>query len=177
MNTVNGFPGRYEASPRTMASGEGTALLTDSIGRAIVITAGSTGTSDINVKQLNGTTTDTNSGVKSAGTLRVVIATDQPALTNAQPVTDRGATSGEARVSTSGTSAVLRAADAARKEVVIYNDSANNLFVRFSASAATSTAFAHKLGPGQTLIEDKYTGAITGILDASTGSAQVTEIT
>lgn len=32
--------------------------------------------------KVNGTTTDTNSGVKSAGTLRVVLATDQPALTN-----------------------------------------------------------------------------------------------
>lgn len=40
------------------------------------------GTSDVNVKQLNGTTTDTNSGVKSAGTLRTVTATDQPQLTN-----------------------------------------------------------------------------------------------
>jgi len=40
-----------------------------------------------NVDQWNGTTVDTNSGVKSAGTLRVVLATDQPALTNAQPVT------------------------------------------------------------------------------------------
>ncbi|HEV3023924.1 MAG TPA: hypothetical protein VGX76_15720, partial [Pirellulales bacterium] len=36
----------------------------------------------VNVDQLNGTTTDTNSGNKSAGTLRVVLATDQPALTN-----------------------------------------------------------------------------------------------
>jgi hypothetical protein len=41
----------------------------------------------VNVNQLAGTTTDTNSGNKSAGTLRVVLATDQPALTNAQPVT------------------------------------------------------------------------------------------
>lgn len=32
------------------------------------------------------TTVDTNSGNKSASTLRVVLATDQPALTNAQPV-------------------------------------------------------------------------------------------
>jgi hypothetical protein len=36
-----------------------------------------------NVDQLNGTTVDTNSGNKSAGTLRVVIATDQPNLTSA----------------------------------------------------------------------------------------------
>jgi hypothetical protein len=41
----------------------------------------------VNVSQLAGTTTDTNSGVKSAGTLRVVLATDQPALTNKLLVT------------------------------------------------------------------------------------------
>lgn len=41
----------------------------------------------VNVAQLAGTTTDVNSGVKSAGTLRVVLATDQPALTNKLLVT------------------------------------------------------------------------------------------
>jgi hypothetical protein len=41
----------------------------------------------VNVAQLAGTTTDTNSGNKSAGTLRVVIATDQPQLTNKLLVT------------------------------------------------------------------------------------------
>lgn len=35
--------------------------------------------------KLNGTTIDTNSGTKSAGTQRVVLATDQPTLTNPQP--------------------------------------------------------------------------------------------
>jgi hypothetical protein len=37
--------------------------------------------------QFNGNAIDTNSGVKSAGTLRVVLATDQPALTNKLLVT------------------------------------------------------------------------------------------
>ncbi len=41
----------------------------------------------VNVAQLAGTATDTNSGTKSAGTLRVVLATDQPALTNKLLVT------------------------------------------------------------------------------------------
>lgn len=44
----------------------------------------------VNVDQLNGTTTDTNSGLKSAGTLRVVIATDQPSLSNALPASQSG---------------------------------------------------------------------------------------
>lgn len=47
-----------------------------------------------NVTQWNSTTVDTNSGNKSAGTLRVVLATDQPALTNAQPVSPQAASSG-----------------------------------------------------------------------------------
>lgn len=46
-----------------------------------------TANSAINVAQLAGTTTDTNSGTKSAGTLRVVLATDQPQLTNKLLVT------------------------------------------------------------------------------------------
>jgi hypothetical protein len=41
----------------------------------------------VNLSQLAGTTTDTSSGVKSAGTLRVVLATDQPQLTNKLLVT------------------------------------------------------------------------------------------
>src|SRR5581483_788181 len=47
-----------------------------------------------NITQLGGTAIDTNSGNKSAGTLRVVLATDQPALTNTQPVQDKVASSG-----------------------------------------------------------------------------------
>lgn len=42
--------------------------------------------SSVNQAQIAGTATDTNSGVKSAGTQRVVLATDQPALTNALKV-------------------------------------------------------------------------------------------
>lgn len=41
----------------------------------------------VNAAQVAGNATDTNSGAKSAGTLRVVLATDQPALTNKLLVT------------------------------------------------------------------------------------------
>lgn len=46
-----------------------------------------TANQSVNVAQLAGTATSVNSGVKDAGTLRVVIATDQPALTNKLLVT------------------------------------------------------------------------------------------
>lgn len=44
-----------------------------------------------NIAQIAGTATDVNSGNKSAGTIRVVLATDQPSLANAQPVSQSGA--------------------------------------------------------------------------------------
>jgi hypothetical protein len=40
----------------------------------------------VNIGKMGGTAVDMNSGSKSAGTQRVVLATDQPALTNPQPV-------------------------------------------------------------------------------------------
>lgn len=48
------------------------------------------------LRALAGTTVDTNSGNKSAGTQRVVLATDQPALTTPMPATLQAATSGGA---------------------------------------------------------------------------------
>jgi len=41
---------------------------------------------DVNQTQINGVAVDVNSGNKSAGTQRVVIATDQPSLSNAIPI-------------------------------------------------------------------------------------------
>lgn len=46
-----------------------------------------------NLTKIAGTTVDTNSGTKSAGTQRVVLATDQPALTNALKVDPSAVTS------------------------------------------------------------------------------------
>lgn len=45
------------------------------------------GVQTTNVSQLNGTTISVNSGNKDNGTLRVVLATDQPSITNPIPVT------------------------------------------------------------------------------------------
>lgn len=59
---------------------------TDGDYEMLQISAGRLWTS-ANIDQLAGTTTDTNSGNKSAGTLRVVLATDQPQLTNKLLVT------------------------------------------------------------------------------------------
>lgn len=66
--------GVYRATPPTYSDGQRCDLQTDASGNLKVnLSAG-------------GTNVDTNTGTASAGTLRVVLATDQPSLTNAQPV-------------------------------------------------------------------------------------------
>lgn len=59
--------------------------ITDSTNNVAVTS--SVTTPNINIQRVGGTATDTNSGVKSSGTLRVVLATDQPQLTNKLLVT------------------------------------------------------------------------------------------
>jgi hypothetical protein len=61
-----------------------TALTT---GQAGVLRMTSGGGGYVNLDQVQGTNIDVNSGSKSAGTIRVVLATDQPALTNKLLVT------------------------------------------------------------------------------------------
>jgi hypothetical protein len=68
-----------------------TALKVD--GSAVTQPVSLAGTQSVNQAQVAGTATDTNSGVKGAGTQRIVIATDQPALTNALKVDPSAVTS------------------------------------------------------------------------------------
>jgi len=74
-------------------------LSSDSTGQVKLATGANTigalsANQSVNTAQVAGTTTDTNSGNKSAGTQRIVIATDQPALTNALLVTPTPGTTG-----------------------------------------------------------------------------------
>jgi hypothetical protein len=80
-------------------------------------------------------------------------------------------------VATSTTSATLLAASSSRRGATIVNDSAGNLYVAFTSGTASATNFTVKLSAGQyyelppTAI---YSGPITGVLDAGTGTARVT---
>ncbi len=100
-----------------------------------------------NVAQLAGTTTDTNSGNKSAGTLRVVLATDQPALTNPLKTTQTPATSGglstfhlESAASTNATN--IKASAGQVFGWFIYNSNAAARKVAFHNTSGTPTAGA-----------------------------------
>lgn len=89
--------------------------------------------------------------------------------------TDRGATPSIARVATSTTVATLQASNTARKELIIVNEAATVLYVKFGATA-TTTDYTVQIAAGGTYIEDKYTGVVTAILGAGSSNAQVTEI-
>jgi hypothetical protein len=90
--------------------------------------------------------------------------------------TGLGDTGTASTVAVSITSVTLVAANTARREVIIRNDTNNNLYIAHGGTATLTSAV--KLKKGDTYIEDKYTGIISGIWDSSAGggNAQITEV-
>lgn len=74
--TKHGQPGVYNSSLPTVPDGGGAALAVDSSGRLLIISAGSSGTSSVNVAQINGVTPLMGNGVSGTGALRVSLASD-----------------------------------------------------------------------------------------------------
>ena len=72
----------------------------------------------------------------------------------------------------------LLAANAARRQVFIDNDSTKTLYVAFAATATTA-AFTVRIASGQSWasVLNGYTGAISGIWVAANGNARITEVT
>lgn len=80
-------------------------------------------------------------------------------------------------VAISAASVSLLAANADRKQVVIRNDTNQDLYIAHGATATISSAI--RLKKNDVYLEDKYTGAISGIWDsvAGGGNAQIIEDT
>lgn len=76
------------------------------------------------------------------------------------------------------TSTTVLAANAARRQCIIHNDSASKVFIAFAATA-TTTAFTFELGGNSTFVSEmsSYTGIITGIKSTGSSTLRVTEIT
>lgn len=86
-----------------------------------------------------------------------------------------GDTGAATSVSQSATSVSLLASNVDRKEFYIRNDANQELYINYGATATVSSPI--KLGKGDTLIEDRYTGVISGIWSgAGAGNARVLEI-
>lgn len=72
----------------------------------------------------------------------------------------------------------ILASNASRKGAIIFNDSTAALYIKFGATAST-TSFTYKIFPNGTWEMSQnaiYTGAIDGIWDSATGNARVTEL-
>lgn len=81
----------------------------------------------------------------------------------------------QSTVSRSATSVTLLASNSSRNEAYIRNDSTTDLWVSLGATATVNKGI--KLAKGDTLIEDKYTGAISGIwTSAGAGNAEIIEV-
>ena len=105
-----------------------------------------------------------------------VVGTDGVQLPGFDP--SRPASSTLTSVTASVTSVTLLASNAARRRVIVFNDGAKTLFVAFAATAS-ATAFTVAIAGQSTYqgVLDDYTGIITGIWTAVSGSARITEIT
>ena len=91
-------------------------------------------------------------------------------------VQDSNSTAALTQVTGVTSSVAILAANANRKEALIFNNSTANLFLAFTGTASTS-AFTVKLAAGASYVlpTPLYKGVISGIWDAANGTAQVTE--
>ena len=118
-------------------------------------------------------TLNTNGAKESKQDTMITSLQSIEANTSGMGLGDTGASSS---VAVSVTSVTLVAANTTRKEVIIRNDTNNNMYIAHGGTATLSSAV--KLKKGDTYIEDKYTGIISGIWDsvAGGGNAQITEV-
>lgn len=94
-----------------------------------------------------------------------------------QVVVERADTATLASVASSATSVVLRAANAGRKGLIIFNESTSLLYVALAATAS-ATAYTWQVPAGGylELPRPAYTGAISGIWASANGFARVTDL-
>ncbi len=118
------------------------------------------------------------------GTQPVSLATNTPTLaagTNtigAVNIAQAAGTAGLTQPALAITSFTVLAANASRKGAVLFNDSANVVYLAYAATA-TTTAYTMQLDPNGGRYElpaPVYSGIITGIALAATGNLRVTEI-
>jgi hypothetical protein len=97
-------------------------------------------------------------------------------------IAEGGSTSALTNVANAVASGTALAANAARKQAIFFNDdTAATVLLKLNSGAASATSFSVKILPGQSyelpiMGNGVYTGAITCIATAATGTLRVTEI-
>lgn len=150
------------------------------------IKAALAGTLANNIAQINGVTPLMGAGNTGTGSQRVTIATDQavvPVSISSNPST-AATTATLSNVAGSASSVTLLALNTNRLGAVIVNDSTATLYIKYAATAS-STSFTYELPGTQNGIPStlelpaspRWTGIITGIWVSAVGSARCTELT
>jgi hypothetical protein len=126
-----------------------------------------------NTTQLAGTAIAVNAGTANAGTQRVVIASDQTKI----PF-ETVSTSSVTSVTVTASTTNLLSSTSGTKSCILYNDSGRNLYVKFGATAST-TSFTIRMGDNTVyeLPMPIYTGQIDAIASAGSGPMRITELT
>lgn len=138
---------------------------------ALFIQPGTGATFSENLTQLAGTAIATNAGIATAGTQRVVVATDQPALPVAQSRLATPANAGSGVLATTSSTVVVTP-NTSRLEVTIVNDSDTVIYLRLGTSAVMNSGIRLNANGGS-FTTDKYTGQINAI-HGGTGTKNLT---
>jgi len=131
----------------------------------------------VNLNQVVGTTCDVNTGNASAGTQRVVLASNQPAVPITPPTT---ATGTQSSVAASASSVTILAANSSRKGATVTNDAGGALLYLLLSTGGTASATAYTVplvAGAYYEVPFGYTGALVGIWASASGAARVTEFT
>lgn len=141
--------------------------------------SGGGGGGDVNLNEVAGTATDTGAGNSSAGTLRVVIASNQAAI----PVTTSSSTSttgttAQVSIGTSITpAATVLASNGSRKGALVINPGPITVYIGFANTVTTATGIPLYGGSSFTVNSPLYTGGIFGVAASSTQTVGVAEFT
>ena len=158
----------------TAATAHRVTIASDSTGQVAVasIAAGTNNIGDVDVLTVPAPLSTTGNGT-AATALRVALASDSTGIVKET----RAATGTTTSVASSATNVTLLASNANRLGATIFNDSTQNLFVKFGATASSSS-FAVKMTPGTYYeVPFNYTGIIDGIWASANGNARITELT
>lgn len=104
--------------------------------------------------------------------------TDAQLRATAVVVASQGnATSSVTSVAASATSVTLKASNASRKGLSVYNDSTSVLYLKLGATASSSSFTVKMVADSYYEVPGAYTGVVDGIWVSATGNARVTEVT
>ena len=122
-------------------------------------------------------------GITAAGDKKAILVGADGGLGISGADPSKALTSTLTNVASSATSVTILAANANRKTVIIANDSTAILYLKFNASAASTSSYTIALVPLSssipatvTLKGEDYSGEIRGIWAFANGNARVTEV-